>query len=75
MRQDSEMEASEKRQESKLSMHKTTNRKETEGYVIFSWHLGESMPWPHVWVSEARNGGWRGVVRKSESEMKRTIAT
>jgi hypothetical protein len=69
------MEASDKRQESKIRMHKITHKKVTEGHVIFSWYLGESMPWPHGWVSEAKNGGWRGVVRKSESGMKRTIAT
>jgi len=34
----------------KISMHKTTHKTETEGHFIFSWHLGESMPWPHVWA-------------------------
>ena len=37
------MQASEKGLESKFRMHKITYKKETEGHVIFSWHLGEKL--------------------------------
>ena len=75
MRQDSENAGQRELARNEILLHKTTHIRKTKGHVIFSWHLGESMPWPHVWASETRNGGWRGVVRKSESGMKGTIAT